>query len=309
MMDHCYEKNNKKYDWLIFYSPDEYIHLKNYTNIKPFLNEKKFDKCKKIYLNWIYHTDNNLFHYQNASLQKRFPQIENKPINKTYLPHNYVKTIIRGNLKNIQIKNINKLVKTINGCNAYGEEVILKDLYMKNQDFKNFYIDKYFSKSVDEFIEKLNEDDMLNEDDKSAKINTFDNYFGFNNMTVEKIKYIQAKTKLNLVGYINLLKSANSSLVNKITNKTIIQNKKTSLNLTINKNVINQSLLNGSVLNKNLLNQKTSNQSILKQKTSNQTVINKNTSNQTVLNKNISNNNLVNLKNTNSVNKNLINKN
>ena len=47
MMDDCYQKNNEKYDWLLFYETDEFLHLKNYTNIKKFLNEDKFDNCKK----------------------------------------------------------------------------------------------------------------------------------------------------------------------------------------------------------------------------------------------------------------------
>ena len=39
----CYQKNNKKYDWLIFFDIDELIHLENYSNIKDFLNEKRFN--------------------------------------------------------------------------------------------------------------------------------------------------------------------------------------------------------------------------------------------------------------------------
>ena len=45
----CYMKNNKMFDWLIFYDIDEYIHLKNISNIKEFLKDKKFIHCKKIY--------------------------------------------------------------------------------------------------------------------------------------------------------------------------------------------------------------------------------------------------------------------
>ena len=311
MMDNCYRKNKKDYDWLIFYSPDEYIHLKNYTNIKNFLSEKKFDKCKKVYLNWIYHTDNNLFHYNNTSLQKRFPQIENKPIDKAYLPHNYVKTIIRGNLKDIKINNMYKLVKTIDGCNGYGEKVILKDLYMEKQDFSNYYIDKYFSKSVDEFIDKLNADDMLMENDKTAKINLFDNYFGFNDMSIEKIKYIQKKTKLNLKGYIDLLKPAKTQEVKNITNKPIVPIERTKLNITTNKNAINQSLLNRNVLTKNLTNKNIPNQNIVNKNIPNQNSINKNITNQNSINKNIPNQNLVNknIPNQNPVNKNIPNQN
>ena len=42
----CYKNNNKNYDWLIFFDIDEFIHLQNYSNIKDFLNEERFNKCK-----------------------------------------------------------------------------------------------------------------------------------------------------------------------------------------------------------------------------------------------------------------------
>ena len=82
MMDDCYQKNYQNYDWLIFYEVDEYIHLKNYTNIKKFLTEERFNNCSKIYLNWVFHTDNNLIHYDNRSVQERFPETEPIPENK-----------------------------------------------------------------------------------------------------------------------------------------------------------------------------------------------------------------------------------
>ena len=42
----CYNKHKNDYDWFIFFDTDEFIHLNNYLNIKDFLNEKKFKKCK-----------------------------------------------------------------------------------------------------------------------------------------------------------------------------------------------------------------------------------------------------------------------
>ena len=50
IMNECYYENNKNYDWIIFYELDEFVHLNNYSNIKVFLNEKKFQDCQIIYL-------------------------------------------------------------------------------------------------------------------------------------------------------------------------------------------------------------------------------------------------------------------
>ena len=65
IMNDCYSKNNNKYDYLIFYEIDEYVHLHNYTNIKYFLSLPKFSKCEIIHLNLICHTDNNQLYYEN----------------------------------------------------------------------------------------------------------------------------------------------------------------------------------------------------------------------------------------------------
>jgi len=59
IMNNCYQTNYNNYDYLLFYEIDEYIHLYNYTNIKPFLSMQTFNNCEIIYLNLICHTDNN----------------------------------------------------------------------------------------------------------------------------------------------------------------------------------------------------------------------------------------------------------
>ena len=73
-MEDCRKNNFKKFDWLIFFDMDEFIFLRNYTNINDFLNRKIFYKCQRIQLNWYVHTDNNLFYYDNRTLFERFPE-------------------------------------------------------------------------------------------------------------------------------------------------------------------------------------------------------------------------------------------
>ena len=106
---HCYEANKILYDWFIFYDLDEYIHLKNYKNIKKYLIQNHFNKCDIIYLNHIIHTDNNQIYYYNKSLFERFPKIENLTfINKTYRPRyvltDVTKIIIRGKISHIKFE-------------------------------------------------------------------------------------------------------------------------------------------------------------------------------------------------------------
>ena len=202
MLNDCYQKNNQAYDWLIFYDIDEYIHLKHYANIKPFLNEERFDNCKKIYLNWVFHTDNNLLLYDNRTLQVRFPDIESKPLTINNESILYVKSIIRGNLTNIAFNCKYKLVSELKGCNGYGQEVNLLGLNLDKPDFENYYIDHYFYKSLEEFMEKLNDVGY----DSDFKNETIGRFFQHNNITIEKIDYIEKKKKMNLSFYKNYIK-------------------------------------------------------------------------------------------------------
>ena len=52
------------------------MNLSGFKSVKSFLNKKRFKKCPVIYLNFVYHTDNNLLYYENKSLAERFPILE-----------------------------------------------------------------------------------------------------------------------------------------------------------------------------------------------------------------------------------------
>ena len=194
IMNDCYRNNNDKYDWLIFYNLDEYIHLKDFTSIKQFLGQERFNTCKKIYLNWVHHTDNNLMHYENGTLRDRFPEKESKPSGAKINQHVLVKSIIRGNISDIIFDCEHKLSKELKGCNAEGIETSLEGCSLPTPDFENNYIDHYHYKSVDEFIEKLNSGNV-------NKTEELCDYFENNKITSEKLEYIQNKTGLDLSAY------------------------------------------------------------------------------------------------------------
>lgn len=194
----CYKKNNKKYDWLIFYDLDEYINLKDYTNIKNFLSEKKFNKCKLIYLNCIRHTDNDLIYYDNRSLAERFPIIRWN--SKMFT----VKTIIRGNIKKIKFKTSHWLDRRIKGCNSFGEIVEpTQKMKMTNDinNFKNNYIDHYCFKSTEEYINKINKGDAIFGKNIKTMMHKIKLYFNYNKITLEKIEFIEKESGLNLNEY------------------------------------------------------------------------------------------------------------
>lgn len=198
----CYLNNYDYYDWLIFYDIDEYIYLKNYTSIKAFLSEPRFQKCPKIYLNWVIHTDNNLINYDNRTLHERFPEVEINAKKKNNNSYGSVKTILKGHIPNVRITRMHIFSRDIKGCNGFGEIAELNSNdHIKNPDYEYYYIDHYYSKSIEEFVEKINKGDVYFDDKTSFKMHRVKRYFNINKITMKKIIYIEKYTGLDLKKY------------------------------------------------------------------------------------------------------------
>jgi hypothetical protein len=206
IMDDCYQQNNKNYDWLLFYEIDEFIHLSDYSNIKFFLNEQKFAQCKKIYLNLVCHTDNNKLYYENKPLKERFPQIvpNTKPGGQVY----EVKTIMRGHMDGVFIFNNHLCDEKIKGCNSTGKyDLITGGFWSRNIDQKH-YIDHYYSKSTEEFINKITKGDAIR-NDPGYIYERIHKYFMQSEITKEKIDMIEKKAKVYLHKYKKLINYKN----------------------------------------------------------------------------------------------------
>ena len=196
-MNDCYHKNYDKYDWLIFYDVDEFIHLNDYSNIGKFLSEQKFVGCEVIYLNYVHHTDNNLLHYDNRSLAERFPQKERKAQHRFGTPQ--IKPILRGHKPNIKIGCLHRFSYDLINCNGYGYRDKAIDIRTKSPDYDNYYIIHYFSKSTEEFIEKIKRGDSL----KSSNFlrGKLRKYRSQSILTPEKIKMLKEAFGENLNVY------------------------------------------------------------------------------------------------------------
>ena len=199
IMNDCYQRNYENYDWLIFFEIDEYIHLSNYTSVKPFLNSEKFNECQVLYLNLVCHTDNDLLYYENKSLAERFPKIVPKYKKGGYRLE--IKSIVRGHIPNLTVESNHLCNKRLINCNGYGNSNrYYYDTYSNQNDYKHYYIDHYYSKSTEEFIGKINKGDPY--------INTLEfvmgkvsKYFHQSEITKEKLDFIENKTGLNLSIY------------------------------------------------------------------------------------------------------------
>ena len=197
MLD-CYNKNYKKYDWLIYYELDEFINLHNYSSIKKFLEEKKFNNCQLIYLNLVCHTDNNLLYYENKSLAERFPYIVSPSKNLRL----QVKFIIKGHIKKIKIKflHLHYGTKKLINCNGFGHKNKINKAFTTEPDYNYYYIDHYYTKSTEEFINKITRGDLY-DNSKEHMLGKIKKYFLYNNCTKKKVEMIEKKTGLNLSNY------------------------------------------------------------------------------------------------------------
>ena len=180
---------------MAFFDFDEFLELipKNKT-IQQFLNNKLFDKCQNIKINWLMYSDNNLIRYSNKPLQERFTQ----PLyNYSYT----IKSIVKGNL------NINFWEKATNphtskygfqSCSSSGKIISSTSTSIENQEYDFAILKHYHTKTIEEYINKIikgsAEYAIYPGDWTKLKIQ---NFFRVNKKTSEKLDFI--KKKLNYI--------------------------------------------------------------------------------------------------------------
>ena len=194
----CLNFNYNKYNWLIFYDMDEFIFLKNFSNIKSYLSQERFNKCDSVQLIMVFHNDNDLLYYDNRTLFERF--------NNT-MKNNKVaafKTILKGNIKTkiSCVHNINYKLKSCNGFGEFNNKEKFS-IYSKKPDNIFYYIDHFCFKSTEEFINKLNRGSAFYGKANNIKLKKIGWYFGVNKITSKKIDYLEKKTNVNLTMYRN----------------------------------------------------------------------------------------------------------
>ena len=192
-MNNCYKNNLKKYDWFLFFDMDEFIFLKDFFNIKYFLNRNTFDDCKIILLNWVHRSDNELLYYDNRSLFTRFKKKGKKL--KYFID---VKPILKSSkfMKIISVHFINFKDKQ---CDGFGRKKYFNGIYDKNPDYKFYYLEHFYTKSTEEFINKIKRGSIAYGPGK--RLNILQNYFDINEITAEKIDYIERALNVNLSIY------------------------------------------------------------------------------------------------------------
>jgi hypothetical protein len=159
-----------------------------------------------VQLNWIFYTDNNQLYYENKPVKERFTEKEPNVRGKKKIGVQGIKSVIRGNIKNLEITCPHILYKRTRSCDGFGKRKKISSIITKEPDFEYYYIDHYACKSTEEFIiNKLLKTDVMHKyDNNMDKIKW---YFKYNEITKQKIDMIEKKTKYNLTKYRSRIKN------------------------------------------------------------------------------------------------------
>ena len=111
---------------------------------------------------------------------------------------------MKGKIPNIKIECVHTLNHKLKTCDGFGNPKKIEGIITKPADFKYYYIDHYYCKSTEEFINKINRGDVLwGIKNMMQRIKT---YFAYNEITSKKIDILENGTGLNLSEIRKLIK-------------------------------------------------------------------------------------------------------
>lgn len=188
----CYDRHNKEYDWLAFFDFDEFLTLVHDADIHSFLEQKKFKNYQMIHINWMCFGDNEMLDTDGRRVLDRFKvplPFETK--NEYEFPeNNHIKTILRGNLKNVTWTSVHTpYIYYGNCCNAIGKRCESTSPFCI-YDFSSAYLRHYVTKTIGEWVRiKMKRGNCNMNISKFQSIYRLDRFFLMNKKTVEKEAY------------------------------------------------------------------------------------------------------------------------
>lgn len=154
---YCYAKYRyyDEYDWVAFFDFDEFLVLKNHSNIHDYLEwisaKGDFD-CVKV--NWMIYTDNNMVENDGRPLNERFtkPMDYDKNIGFNFPQNNHTKSIVKCKANKFGMGwNPHVPIITNKICNADGISINNSSPFTQ-YTFENAYLKHFSTKTIDEFI-------------------------------------------------------------------------------------------------------------------------------------------------------------
>lgn len=185
----CYSRNYKKYNWISFYDMDEFLELnEKYNNIQDFLNDKIFEKCQNIKINWLVSKNDKILYYEKKPLLERIKNFNYKePGNKL------IKSTVRGNLPVNYWKNAptpHSSSWNFTSCSSSGKIIQNNSHFVDPPDFTNAKLKHFFYKSFEEYCIKIKRGKCDQSETNSNKIKNslIKSIYNMNKNDYEKIK-------------------------------------------------------------------------------------------------------------------------
>lgn len=194
--NYCYKNNKNLYNWIGFVDIDEYLFIEDNQTIKNYLYNKRFNKCQTVFFNWIIYNDNNLIKYDSRSLKERFTHQS--------LKHSQGKSFVRGNIENLIIPTSHMPgINIFHFCNSNGELIYPNNFFENKFEKKpKAYIKHYYTKTVEEFCDKLKKGDahfhknhIEYKESIKQRINIF---FSLNKITKDKLNVLKNCVNLKI---------------------------------------------------------------------------------------------------------------
>ena len=148
--NYCYQNNYDNYDWIGFIDFDEYLYINNSENINLYLSNKRFTQCELIFFNWMIYNDNDILKFENRPLRERFK--------KSKQFYTQGKSFVRGGIKKLLIPySIIPGINIYSFCNSKGEKIFPNTFLNNKIEISPMaYIKHYYTKTVEEFCNKIN---------------------------------------------------------------------------------------------------------------------------------------------------------
>ena len=79
----------------------------------------------------------------------------------------------------------------MSGCNGFGENIsLINESFLENSDVKYYYIDHFYTKSLEEFVDKIKRGSAVHGENKEFQLFRIIRYFNINKLKYLNYKYI-----------------------------------------------------------------------------------------------------------------------
>lgn len=184
-----YAKYIQKFDWLAYVDIDEYIMIGKYQSIIDFLSDPIYEKYDALKLQWECYGDSGLIRPNyDIPLVERFTEVAYTPM------HMMVKPIIHNTAGPIEFINahaftyLEDMVKHTADVNCKEVDPALSHNYLNayGKFDIDIYIKHYITKTIYEYIDKINRGDVRFEMTKKYTTKWVNDFFIYNRRTTEK---------------------------------------------------------------------------------------------------------------------------